>query len=65
MHAIIYSKKWQVIEEVDQQLITMRMKVPGGWIVATHLILETDLLSTCFIADPDYKWEIEEVYGEY
>jgi hypothetical protein len=37
---------------------TARAKVPGGWLVNVILNGRTTMMSTTFVADPEWSWEI-------
>ena len=39
-----------------------RMKVPGGWLVKTHVISigVADSIAMAFIPDPNYDWKFKE-----
>jgi len=42
--------KWEVLSRAKPQL--MRMKVPGGWLVAVRV----GSFSLSFYPDPEHKW---------
>lgn len=64
-------EKWERVNDEDDEEITQRLKVFGGWLVITHFefertsvsssTLQTDdqyAISQSFVPDPSHEWEI-------
>ncbi len=51
-----FPRKWE-----DVSKYTKRLKVPGGWIVASKAIMVNENISiaTVYVPDPMHEWELE------
>lgn len=55
---IQYPREFEMIK--DGHLYVERLKVYGGWLVQS-MHIQRDVLSTCFIPDPQHHWILTEV----
>ena len=52
-------ENWEQVNDENDDEVTHRLKVFGGWLVITKIFWNNDCsISQSFIPDPKHKWEI-------
>lgn len=56
---------WEPLKDVDRNVQSYRLKVPGGWIVRTIIRYDTSEGASCaaeqtFVSDPNHEWTLEK-----